>query len=718
MRKLAIFSAAFALAAALYVYLLSDVRVLWFAGAGILLSVLARIFKLQRASIACIGLSIGLLWCSCYSLLFLKDILPLDKETCTVTVRVSELPYETDYGVAAVCTMENHQVVLYGGEELLQAAPGDSITGPVRIEVRQDNLYFRSHGTIASLYAEDVLSMKDGTPNFPERIRLWLQGRIDSLYGGETAGLVKALLTGDRSGLSFKTQNDLSVAGLSHAVAVSGMHVSILLTMAAMLCGYQPRLMALLGIPIVILFAFVTGLSPSVCRAAVMQIMLLCAPLARREQDSVTSLGAAAFLLLVQNPWCIASVSFQLSFAAVAGLMCVSGVIQKRLLSLVKKPGRVWRFLVSGLSATLSATLFTLPLTIFYFGIVSIVAPLTNLMALWAVTGVFTLGLSSCLIGGPVTWIASILSRYILGLCDLAASFPYAAATAHNIPLMVWAVAAYGLIAVILLVRRFPVWWTMCAITAGFLCCVIASHVRFTAPAWKMTMLDVGQGQCIILRMGDYTAVVDCGGSNPEKAGEAAARFLHSAGMTHADALILTHFDDDHAGGAAQFLSRIKTDMVYLPDGLDPDGIAPTIEAQTDEVCRISTQVRICAPGGELTIYPPISKENTNNSGLCVLATAEEYDILITGDLNEPAERILLRQWQLPEVDLLVAGHHGAKTSTSQTLLDAVRPEAVAISVGEGNFYGHPHEELLERLENMDIQIYRTDLMGDLTFSN
>ena len=701
----------------MYVYLITDTWALWLAGTCLVLSVAGRYLGLRRASVACLGVTVGFLWCCCYQSVFLKDMDTLDGTTQTVDVRITELPYETNYGSAAVGRLNGHQVVLYGSQDLLAAKPGDTVTCVATVELQHDALYFRSDGTIACLYAQDSLSVIPGTPNVPERIRLWLQGRIDTLYTGETAGLVKALLTGDRTGLSYKTRNDLSVAGLSHAVAVSGMHVSILLTMVAMLCGYQPRLMALFGVPIVVLFAFVTGLSPSVCRASVMQILLLCAPLARRERDSATSLAAAALLLLFQNPWCIASVSFQLSFAAVAGLMCVSGIVQKRLLSYVKKPGKVWKFFVSSVSATLSATLFTLPLTVFYFGMVSIVAPLTNLLSLWAVTGVFTLGLSSCLLGTPVTWLVNLLSQYIVAICALAASFPYAAATVQNIPLMIWAVASYGLAAAMLLLRRFPVRWTLCAITAGFLCCVLGAHLRFTAPAWKMTMLNVGQGQCMVLRLGDYTAVIDCGGSDPEEAGETAARFLHSAGVTRADALILTHFDDDHAGGAAQFLSRVKTDMVYLPNGQDPDEIAKTIEAQTEEICYVSTSVHIQTQGGEITLYPPVSQENTNNSGVCVLATAEEYDILITGDLNETAERLLLRQYALPDVELLVAGHHGAKTSTSQLLLDAVRPETVAISVGEGNFYGHPHVETLERLQKMGVQICRTDLMGDLTFS-
>lgn len=716
MRKLAIFSAAFALAAAIFVYLLSDARVIWIAGACLALSVLGRLLGLKRVAIAGLGISVGFLWSLCYQQIWLKDAILLDERDEIVTVRVSQLPYETNYGAAAHCRMDRYEAILYGDDSLLSVQPGDTVLCRVQIETQNDSLYLRSDGIILCLYADGELSITEGSPNVPEYIRLWLQSRIDMLYEGEAAGLVKALLTGDRSGLSYETTNELSVVGLSHAVAVSGMHVSILLTMVAMLCGYQPRLMALLGIPVTILFALMTGASPSVCRAAVMQILLLAAPLVRRERDNATTLGAAALILLVQNPWCIASVSFQLSFAAVAGLMLFSGRMQRRILRLKKKPGKVLRFIASGVSATLGATLPTLPLTIFYFGMVSVVAPLTNLLSLWAVTGVFTFGLSSCLIGPVVAWVAAMLSEYVLALSGFMASFPYAAAYLQNIPLMIWAVMLYFLLAAFLLFDRMPVRWIMCCMTAGFLACIVSAHLQFSLQPWRLTVLDVGQGQCLVLQIGSYTAIIDCGGSDPQEAGEEAARFLHSAGMTHADALILTHYDEDHAGGAVQFLRRVHTDAVYLPVTEDAQQIAKSIEETAEEIHYVTSVVEIELPNGKLTLFPPISQENDNNGGVCVLATAEEYDILITGDLDAGAESLLIANWDLPDVELLLAGHHGARTSTSGALLLTVRPETVAISVGADNSYGHPHEETLARIRQIGAEIYRTDQMGNLYF--
>ena len=227
--------------------------------------------------------------------------------------------------------------------------------------------------------------------------------------------------------------------------------------------------------------------------------------------------------------------------------------------------------------------------------------------------------------------------------------------------------------------------------------------------------MNVGQGQCLVLQIGDYTALIDCGGSYPEDAGEQAARFLHGAGVTRADALIVTHYDDDHAGGAAQFLERVKVDSIYLPPVKGTDETASAI-AQFARPHYVTEMVEICLPEGVLTILPPVSQENPNNSGVCVLATAEEYDILITGDLDSLSEMRLMTLWKLPDVDLLVAGHHGAKTSTSQPLLDMVRPETVVISVGENNRYSHPHEETLQRLADIGAQVYRTDLSGTLYF--
>lgn len=116
-----------------------------------------------------------------------------------------------------------------------------------------------------------------------------------------------------------------------------------------------------------------------------------------------------------------------------------------------------------------------------------------------------------------------------------------------------------------------------------------------------------------------------------------------------------------------------------------------------------------------VTLFAPVSGKNDNDSGVCCLASAGEYDILITGDLSKMAEYRVLARHALPDIELLVAGHHGAKTSTSEALLEITQPETVLLSVGEGNRYGHPAAETLETIEKYGAEVYRTDVQGSLT---
>ena len=729
MRRLAIFSAAFAFAAAVYVYLFRDVRALWLAGACLALSVLGRWRGWRRLSVAGLGVAMGIVWCFGYQTVRLGAAEQAYGTEQAVAVTLQDVPVQTRYGAMALGTVQlenrRYDAVLYADEGLLALQPGDRVGCMARIEpsglsVQEgESLYYRAMGVSLRLLAQSELTVQKGSPTLPQRIRLWLGERIQSLYRGRAAGLVRALLTGDRSELGYGVQNELSVAGLSHAVAVSGMHVSMLLAMVAFCCGGNPRLLAWIGIPVVVLFALMTGASPSVCRAAVMQILLLCAPLVRREQDGPTALGAAALLLLLANPWAIASVSFQLSFAAVAGLMLFSGPIRGKILSLKKRPGRVLRFVASGVSATLSAAALTLPLTVYYFGLISIAAPLTNLLALWAVTGIFTLGLLSCCLGPlgiVLAWVVTGLSDYVLGLCRWIAAWPFAAAYPQNLPLMVWAAAAYAAALTLLLSKRkLPVLWCLSGLAAAFLVCILAGRWQYFREDWRFTALDVGQGQCLLFQSEQFTALIDCGGEYTGEAGEQAARFLHSAGVTRVDALILTHYDDDHCNGALQFLDRVRVDNLFLPPMQDRSGVKSTLETSGSRVFYVDLLTELTVPGGKLRLYPPVSTGNDNNGGVCVLATASEYDILITGDLDQFAEMRLLSVWELPEVELLVAGHHGAADSVSSVLLETVRPETVVISVGEDNSYGHPAAQTVARIEGSGAEILRTDLLGTIT---
>jgi len=308
--------------------------------------------------------------------------------------------------------------------------------------------------------------------------------------------------------------------------------------------------------------------------------------------------------------------------------------------------------------------------------------------------------------------VVDLLSRYVLALCGAVAAFPFAAAYLQNPLLLIWAIGTYLLALFLLLTKRkLPMVPILSGVTAAFLACILWANWQFFREDRQFTALDVGQGQCLVLRSGDYIAVVDCGGPYLHEAGETAARYLHSAGVTHIDALILTHYDEDHSGGILQLLDRVKVDSLFLPELRDDSGIRASLEAADSRVLLVEEQMQITFPGGRILLYPPILRENDNNGGVCVLATASEYDILVTGDLDRFGEMRLMSRYDLPDVDLLVAGHHGAADSTCDLLLDTVRPETVVISVGE-NAYGHPARETLDRIAGTGAALLRTDEQG------
>ncbi len=734
MRRLGWFAAAFAGAAGLYVYLWQDACAVWAVLGALCAGAATAVLRprgFRQICVVCLGLCAGVLWCFLYGKLILPPVQSLAGTEQTVTVRALDQPVETDYGIAVEVryTLEGRscRAALYA--DLPDSLPwaGDTISCVARIEpsasrlLAGDSLYDRSSGIAVRLYAVSPLEVTAGTMSWSARAQLWLQERIHSLYAGQAAGLLRALLTGDRSELSYGERNDMAVAGVSHAIAVSGMHVTMLLTMVALLLGGRPKATALVGIPLTVFFALLTGASPSALRAAFMQVLLLGAALLRREYDLPTALGAAGLLLLLYNPWTIASVSFQMSFAAILGLYLFSGRVYRRLLGAKKRPGRLARTLASTFSATLGATILTAPLGVLYFGTLSLAAPLTNLLVLWAVTAVFTLGLLSCVmgpLGGVLAWVTAGLAKYILAVCRWIAVFPYAAAYRGS-PLLIWGLCAYGLVLALLLWKKLRPVVPACILGMALCLCLLWSRWQFLRGEMSFTALDVGQGQCLLLESEGFTAMVDCGGDGQDAAGETAARFLHSAGLTRLNALILTHYDLDHVGGVCQLLRRVRVDRLFLPDTADRQEVRDALEAAAlaagTEVIAVSRKTNVTFPTGELQLLPPETGKVGNESAICVLATAAEYDILITGDLDTGGEMDLLRTWSLPEVDLLVVGHHGAQDAASLALLGTVRPKMAVISVGEDNTYGHPSPDTLKRLETVDAEVCRTDQLGTIT---
>ena len=164
-------------------------------------------------------------------------------------------------------------------------------------------------------------------------------------------------------------------------------------------------------------------------------------------------------------------------------------------------------------------------------------------------------------------------------------------------------------------------------------------------------------------------------------------------------------------------LTCIDVERIYIPDREDTSGVRKTIEMSRHENVSLIQDVSVLdLSGGRITLYPGNPDKDDNESSVCVLFQSQDCDILITGDRSKTGERDLLQKTTLPELELLIAGHHGSHLATSADLLIATRPQAVVISVGANNRYGHPREELLERLAQFGCEIYRTDLQGTIIF--
>jgi len=386
---------------------------------------------------------------------------------------------------------------------------------------------------------------------------------------------------------------------------------------------------------------------------------------------------------------------------------------------------KAFRLFSANLSVTLGALLFTTPLCAYYFGSVSLISPVTNLLVLWAVSLAFSPGLVLTLLGialpslsTVLTFPVTLLTRYVLAVTRGLSSLSFASVPTDSFYLCVWLVLIYLILLWFVLRRGKRPILPICAGVVTLCAALLLTRFSVTSYPLTVTMLDVGQGQSILLTSGGYTALIDCGGTK-DNAGDIAADYLQSLGISELDLLVLTHCHSDHANGVPELLHRVEVSNLILPNLTEEESayrseILALAEQQNMDVTLLDRNCALSLGEAALTLYAPLGDGGANEEGLFVLATCGDFDLLITGDANDFVESLLVKYCDLPDIEALAAGHHGSKNSTSELLLDAVTPETCLISVGY-NTYGHPTDEVLSRLSVRDIDIYRTDLMGNLT---
>lgn len=742
MRKLMWFTIGFGAACALGTYFGTDRLIFVWAvlalGVGIGLHFCRYLKNAQRAASVFVGIAVGFCWFFAYDAVYIAPVRAVDGETLELRIQASDYSWETAYGSAVDANVEiqgrRYKIRLYLNDEA-QMEPGEEYLGQVRLRITTDGgqsepTFHRSNGILLLGYQRGQAQYLDdsgGRVYFAGQLRYRLLQIIDAAFSDDTAAFAKALLLGDRTDISYEMSTDFSVSGISHIVAVSGLHMSILFGLVYILTMKRRWLLALIGIPVVALFMAVAGFTPSVTRAGLMQILMILSLCLNREYDPPTALSFAVLTMMAVNPLVIASVGFQLSVGSVAGIFLFSTPVRQWLLARIPDPKRnplkqLRSGLCAGIGVSLSAQFVTTPLVAYYYGTVSLVGIVTNLAVLWIVSFIFYGVMVVCLLGlissGAAAWAAWLVGwpiRFVIGTAGALASLPLAAVYTKSVYVVIWLVLCYAMIFVLIFGKGKRPLISACIAGLGLCTALTLSWLEPMMYDHCVTAVDVGQGQCIILQHKGKTFVVDCGGSYADDAADNCAQMLLSMGIGRIDGLILTHYDADHSGGAAYLLHRIDADALYLP--IAEEEIPDLVSAAKDaSLIWITQDLLLESKGMKITLYAPESASKGNESSIAVLFQTEKCDTLITGDMDQLREKYLLNRTDLPELEILIVGHHGSKTSTSMELLDATSPETAIISVGENNSYGHPAREVLERLYMAGCRIYRTDESGDIVF--
>ena len=587
------------------------------------------------------------------------------------------------------------------------------------------------------------------------------------------ASLAQGILLGLRSNIPYSLQETFSRTGTAHLLAISGLHLSIiigiLLSAAIWLFGRRHSIYIWIAFLAIWLYALVTGMHPPVVRGAVMGSMFLLAAYLGRQRSASTALAFAAAVMVGIEPQALWDASFQMSFLAMAGLILLSPYFQawarKGIAVTIGKEGTaasLCNFVADCFAVTLAAILATWPVIAYYFDVVSFVGLPATFFALLALPGIIItsalvagIGLLAPFLAQVLGWIAWLFLSYLTLVVQVFDALPFASAELGSAHLwQIW--LYYALLAAVITAinyrnqlvdflsqaaskisysvsktaeqaAKLPKKWVMSPLLIATIL-VWAAFLNMPDDKLHVSILNVGQGDAILIQTPNRQNILIDGGPSPQAIGLELGKKLPFWDRT-IDLVILTQPQADHVAGLIEVLQRHKVQQIIEP------GIAyssATYQQWLKLVSDNEIKHEIAHAGQEMelgdgikleVLHPPSpllqdTSDDIDNNGMVLRLSWNKVSFLFTADIGREAEWYLIAQRANLNSTVLKVPHHGSQTSTSPQFLAVVNPEVAAISVGASNRFGLPHTEVVDRLTEQlrSDRVYLTSTHGTIEF--
>jgi competence protein ComEC len=594
-------------------------------------------------------------------------------------------------------------------------------------------LYYKSQNISYKLIAEDITIVDSGYSSFHNalnNIKEELVRVYNKLLPKKEAGTLMAMVLGEKYLLEDEVKTLYQENGISHILAISGLHVSMIgAAIYFILRKLRLGLITATIISLVFVYSYgiLTNFSVSTNRAIVMYSILLLARLIGKTFDILSALSLSAFLILLQSPMELFQAGFLLSFGAVLGI----ALILPSLNSLYEPKNAI----LKGIYVSVSAQALTIPIVLYYFFQIPIysvlvnliILPLSSLLMLTALTagliGIVSMALGVFIAGG-----ANYILIFYEMVCKLGANLPRNLITTgrpDSISILVYyAILLLFIISVRKLKKR--------RLILLFVAAIVLLLIPKSRDGITVAMLDVGQGEAIFIESDlGTTYLIDGGSSDVSQMGRyRIVPYLLSRGTDTLDYAIVSHTDKDHVSGLMELIEgkQISIKHLILPRTKVKNDIYQRLEAMaTDNDIKLRYIVKDdMIIDGKLRmtfLHPTIEYQPTSNNDYSAVISIsyDDFDMLLTGDLEAKGEKGLIRfltsisDKVQTDYDVLKVAHHGSKNSTNEEILSIIKPEFSLISCGKNNRYGHPHVELLERLDDMGSEVVITYESGAIT---